>query len=100
MSEQHKFWLVWGIGKPAPTMQHPNPLKAEEEAKRLALKHPGVMFVVMESSKAWRTAEPSVEPITLWLAPDAFDEPADRLPPPLEYMAGTMPGTDPGEALF
>lgn len=82
MAEHHKFWLVWGIGKPAPTMQHPNPLKAEEEAKRLALKHPGTMFVVMESSKAWRTAEPTVEPITLWLAPDAFESVIEPPPAP------------------
>ncbi len=87
MAEHHKFWLVWGIGNPAPTMQYPNPLKAGEEAKRLALKHPGTMFVVMESSKAWRTAEPTVEPITLWLAPDAFDLPAEQppCPPPTDF---------------
>lgn len=87
MAEQHKFWLVWGIGKPAPTVRHPNPMVAEAEAKRLALKHPGTMFVVMESSKGWRTAEPTVEPITLWLAPDAFAPPAEQppSPPPADF---------------
>lgn len=82
MAEQHKFWLVWGIGKSVPTVQHPNPLIAETEAKRLALKHPGTMFVVMESSKGWRTAEPTVEPITLWLSPDAFDASIEPSPAP------------------
>lgn len=87
MAEQHKFWLVWGIGKPAPTMQHPNPLKAEAEANRLALKHPGTMFVVMEAKDGYRTAEPKVEPVTLWLAPDAFDLPAEQPPssPPPDF---------------
>ena len=82
MAEQHKFWLVWGIGKPAPTVQHLNPLKAEQEAKRLALKHPGTMFVVMEAGKGLRTAEPTVEPFSLWLAPDAFDLPVEPPPAP------------------
>ena len=79
MAEQHKFWLVWGIGKPAPTMQHPNPLKAEAEANRLALKHPGTKFAVLEAHHVYCTGEPSVEKVNLWLAPDAFD---DVLKPP------------------
>ena len=57
------------------------------------------MFVVMEANKGWRTAEPTVEPITLWLSPDAFCE-AIEPPPAPPPSAGPMPQVAAEESIF
>ena len=46
------FWMVVGLGQGAPTARHDTRLAAETEAKRLARKHEGVVFVVLESVSA------------------------------------------------
>lgn len=65
MSTPTRFYLVWGIGKPAPTVQHPDKETADKEARRLAEKHPGTIFVVMEPVEAYRTSAPRVEKVFL-----------------------------------
>jgi hypothetical protein len=65
MGIPERFYLVWGIGKPAPTAMHPDKETADKEARRLAEKHPGTIFVVMEPVEAYRTAAPRVEKVYL-----------------------------------
>lgn len=47
--EPKKFWMVYGVGQGAPTMQHENEAVACREAHRLARNHPGIEFYVLES---------------------------------------------------
>lgn len=65
MAMPERFYLVWGIGKPAPTVQQPDKETADKEARRLAEKHPGTIFVVMEPVEAYRTAAPRAEKVYL-----------------------------------
>jgi hypothetical protein len=46
-----KFWMVWRVGGPGPTVQHTTLYDAEKEAERLALNNPSVKFVILESLK-------------------------------------------------
>lgn len=46
------FWMIHGIGRGAPTHMHWSRYEADQEAKRLARKHPETCFVVLESVAA------------------------------------------------
>lgn len=54
-----KFWLVWREGGGCPTFSHDNLLAARMEANRLAGKHPGDRFIVLEAIEA-RTLPTSI----------------------------------------
>lgn len=47
-----QFWMVFGIGKGAPTKGHASREIAESEARRLARMSPGTTFVVLEAVEA------------------------------------------------
>lgn len=49
MNSVKPFWMVYGDGQGSPTVKHIHPGPAQAEAKRLALKHPGVAFYVLAS---------------------------------------------------
>lgn len=66
------FWLVWKEGGGVPTYQHPNSQSAENEAARLAQKHPGSRFHILKSESACQMRQP-VE----WLHPETQSEPDD-----------------------
>lgn len=84
MGMPERFYLVWGIGKPAPMPQQPDKETADKEARRLAEKHPGTIFVVMEPVEAYRTAAPRVEKVFLqYPTTPAPEEPP--LPGPVEF---------------
>lgn len=55
-----KFWMVYGIGQLSPTYQHYSFLQASDEAKRLAEKHPGIKFVVLEALEAFKAEKPRI----------------------------------------
>lgn len=48
MNEYTKFWVVWNENNRAPTVKHWNILEASSEAERLARKHEGQIFHVLE----------------------------------------------------
>lgn len=43
------FWFVWSDNGEIPHFKHSRLSNAEDEARRLALKHPGNLFIVLES---------------------------------------------------
>jgi hypothetical protein len=45
----NKFWMVWKIGGTSPSVQHETAEAAKAEASRLAEKHPGERFVVLQA---------------------------------------------------
>lgn len=50
MPEIKKFWMIIGLGQPGgPQAKQPTLEKAHNEAVRLAIKHPGVEFYVLET---------------------------------------------------
>ncbi len=44
-----KFWMVWSPLKGVPIVMHDSNFTAEEEAGRLAKKHPEATFYILES---------------------------------------------------
>ena len=56
----NKYWLVWNMKGITPSKQHPTYEAARAEAMRLALKHLGECFVVVESMIEFQTAAPEV----------------------------------------
>ncbi len=48
------FWFVWNEGGRAPAHKHQSQESAMQEAERLARKHQGQTFVVLESVCAMR----------------------------------------------
>lgn len=48
----HPFWMIYGIGRGAPTHMHGSRNEAEREAKRLARASPDTCFVILESVAA------------------------------------------------
>lgn len=52
-----KFWLVWCEAHGTPTYKHTSLSGAKNEAKRLAMLHPGQTFVVLESVGSMRKVE-------------------------------------------
>ena len=51
MSNPHKFWMVHSMYG-SPTVEHTSEDEAISEAERLALKHPGSVFYVLEAQHA------------------------------------------------
>lgn len=50
------FWLVWNPRNRPPLVRHPTELVARAEAERLARKHPGDTFYVLQAIDAcWLT---------------------------------------------
>jgi len=45
----NKFWMVWKINGASPNQKHETAEAAKAEASRLAEKHPGERFVVLQS---------------------------------------------------
>ncbi len=90
MSAPERFYLVWGMGKPAPTMQHEDRVKADAEARRLALKHPGTVFVVMEPVEAYRAGTAPVEKVYLQYPTRADADLPFEEPPAVETVNGPV----------
>jgi len=44
-----KFWMIWNPGNMQPRVQHESLESAKLEAERLARKHPGEDYIVLES---------------------------------------------------
>jgi hypothetical protein len=44
-----EFWMVYGLGQGAPTVQHSTFYFAKGEAHRLARNHPGIKFFVLRA---------------------------------------------------
>lgn len=55
-----RFWMVYGEGQGAPTYKHDSKQSAEEEAQRLALRHPGIAFYALKATSIAFAASPSV----------------------------------------
>jgi hypothetical protein len=52
---ENAFWLVWSpTGTTPPKFRHESEKAATEEAERLAITHPGQLFVVLEPIAARR----------------------------------------------
>ncbi len=49
MTQERKFWMVYGLGHGAPTVRHKSEFSAINEAKRLARINPDVEFYVLET---------------------------------------------------
>ena len=49
MTNTNKFWMVWKINGYAPVQKHETAEIAKAEASRLAEKHPGERFVVLQA---------------------------------------------------
>ncbi len=58
MNEGKCFYLVWREGGYPPTVKHETWRSAQEEAQRLARKHPGVAFHVLRQVETWRADLP------------------------------------------
>lgn len=43
------FWMVWNPSGRSPTVRHPDPASAKQEAERLARQERGQTFVVLQS---------------------------------------------------
>jgi len=60
--EEHKgtetFYLIWSPEAGAPTVKHYEYEEAKEEAERLAKKHVGRRFYIMESFKLFKAETP------------------------------------------
>jgi hypothetical protein len=55
-----KYWMVHALHGHAPTVTHASEESATKEAARLAAKHPGSIFVVLESIHECQTQKPEV----------------------------------------
>ena len=49
----HPFWFVWNPNNRIPQYEHQSYINAEFEAKRLAQKHPGEQFIVLQSIRSF-----------------------------------------------
>ena len=60
----NKFWMVWGPNFKLPEVRHLTRTAADAEAARLAMKHPGWGFIVLESIGHYKKDDPLWEPHT------------------------------------
>lgn len=60
-----KFWMVFGVQRGSPTYRHTSKQAAQMEAKRLAKKHPGEMFIVLAAVDAFKAAVSEPENVRL-----------------------------------
>ena len=67
----YKFWMVKAENGGPPNKVHATQEAATEEAMRLAKKHQGARFYVLEAMTVWATAEPSVHGMKVEHAPVA-----------------------------
>lgn len=67
MPTANHFWLVWRENDRNPTFVHKTKESAVEEAKRLAVKHPGSAFYIMQSLFGLKAIipEPEIDVIQL-----------------------------------
>lgn len=59
------FYLVHALGKDLPAAKFRDRAGADEEARRLCLRHPNTVFVVMEPVEAYRAGTRPVEKVYL-----------------------------------
>ena len=52
-----KFWMVWGPTFGSPEVRHLTLNAAKVEAARLAVKHPGYGFIILESLGHYKKEE-------------------------------------------
>ena len=62
---QAKFWMVYGMGQGAPTHRHYTKVDAQNEAGRLALRNPGVTFVVLAAVDACCAKIPTIDKVKI-----------------------------------
>lgn len=65
MADPERFYLVWGVDKPDLVELHDEMTDADAAARRLALKHPSTVFVVMVPDNAYRAGETPVQKVYL-----------------------------------
>jgi hypothetical protein len=65
------YYYIHRPGTPGPTVKHPNRAAAQTEAERLATKHPGVTFEILQCVGLSSTPIPTAT--TFWL--DEADKP-------------------------
>jgi hypothetical protein len=70
-----RFYMVYGLGRSAPTYRHPTKESAHKEAQRLAEANPGTSYVVLKGTKAYHANKPVARQIDLdERSHDYFDE--------------------------
>jgi hypothetical protein len=60
-----RFYMVYGIGRGAPTYRHPTKESAHKEAQRLSEANPGTSYVVLKATKAYHASKPIARQIEL-----------------------------------
>jgi hypothetical protein len=80
------FWLVMRVEESAfitsPTVQHATEQEALVEAERLAKKHPGVKFAVLQLTRMVHVeTEPRVVHESPWVPPSVYEQYPVWLPP-------------------
>lgn len=55
-----QFWMVYGVGRSAPTYRHESKESAHKEAGRLALANPGTDYIVLKATKGYRADLPKL----------------------------------------
>jgi hypothetical protein len=79
MEYRDRYWMVHNRNNLTPTVQHADKYSAQEEAKRLAAKHVGETFFILEAASAFCVIMP--EPIECFIQARALPTPA---PAPVE----------------
>ena len=78
---KNKFWMVWRKDDRTPVFQHETLECARREAERMAEKHPGAEFIVLEAVSVSTTKQvktyPLIDkdefPIKVTMAPYEYD---------------------------
>ncbi len=71
----YKYWMIHSdhAHASAPSIKHHSYEEAKTEAKRLAQKHPGATFYILEAATAFSTAAPEVKELRVEFAPTAAE---------------------------